>query len=925
MSLGRRFFLFLALLLFSLGGAAQTPPVRASDLDIPYCKSRLDNGLTVIVHEDHALPLVAVRVWYKVGSMDEHPGKTGFAHLFEHLMFQGSEHWPDDYFRPLEKAGAKLVNGATSNDYTFYLEDVPKNALDVALFLEADRMGHLLIDQKALDEQRLVVKNEKRQGENAPYGRVEEVIAAHAYPAGHPYSWTVIGKMEDLDAAAVQDAQGWYQGHYDPGHAVLVFAGDLSCKEGETLAKLYFDALSKGQEVARPSPDPAPMETSQHLVMEDRVPQTRIWRVWNVPPEGSGDALRLDLATTVLGGTKTSRLYLRLVEKEQLATDVSSYIYPRFLGSQVMVEAGVRDGVDPARVEAVVEEEISRFLKEGPSEDELFRAKTLALSQTAKRLDAVGGFSGRAQTLAQSEVLFGDPLAWKRQLEAMEQSRPDAVRVSLNQWLAKGSFTVVVVPEAPKKEALGASSGSPPQRLQNLAFARPPGAAFVHDTLPAASSLPPVGPAPAIDFPRLQHARLDNGMKVILAPRPGSFVVATRLLLDAGQILEKENEKGLSDLLLSMLEEGTKDKSGQEIALELERLGASFEAEGGWDRAQASLLAPKGALAPGLLLVSEMVRSPSFPEEQLLVKKNQMKAAIAQEKNDPLGAAKRALFPRLYPHHPYGYVADEKDVDARSREDLVDFHGRAFSPQGATLVVAGDVEMREVLAAAEAAFGDWRGDVAESAPALAPAAPKSQIYLLDKPLDQSTILVATLVPPTGFGEEVPLSALNAVLGGLFTSRLNMNLREVHGWTYGARSSISGARQKRPWVLSTQVERSATAPAAQEIIKEIQGMAAHPPEPEELTSAKESLALSLLGRMDTTAKLADSVAFLATYGLPDAYFERFSRQVRGLNAREVARAARYLDPGAMTWVVAGDLAAIEKGLGGLGMQVEVLEP
>jgi zinc protease len=385
---------------------AQAPAATTDRIEIPYQKFTLPNGLTLIVHEDHKAPIVAVNVWYHVGSKNEKPGRTGFAHLFEHLMFNGSENYDKDFFGPLERAGATDMNGTTNEDRTNYFQNVPTNAVDLALWMESDRMGHLLgaISQAKLDEQRGVVQNEKRQGENQPYGTVWDFLTPKLYPANHPYSWTVIGSMADLDAAALDDVKDWFRTYYGAANAVIVVAGDIDAKTAKQKVEKYFGDIPAGPPVARQESWIAKRSGSQRGVLQDRVPQARIYKVWNIPGWGTPEADYLNLVSELLSSGKSSRLYKRLVYEEQIATDVSAYLDLREIGSLFVIEATARPGVDLAKVERAADEELRRFLAGGPTPAELRRVKTQFRAGFIRGVERIGGFGGKSDVLAQGEV-----------------------------------------------------------------------------------------------------------------------------------------------------------------------------------------------------------------------------------------------------------------------------------------------------------------------------------------------------------------------------------------------------------------------------------------------------------------------------------------------------------------------------------------
>src|SRR5262245_24260075 len=479
-------------------------PATAAELpipEIPYQKFTLDNGLTLIVHEDKKAPIVAVNVWYHVGSKNEKPGRTGFAHLFEHLMFNGSENYNKDYFMAVEPIGATDLNGTTNNDRTNYFQNVPKSALDTVLWLESDRMGHLLgaIDQAKLDEQRGVVQNEKRQGENEPYAVSEELITKATFPVGHPYSWTVIGSMDDLDAAKLDDVKEWFKTYYGPNNAVLVVAGDITAQDALARVKKYFGDIPPGPPVARFDQWVAKREGSQRQQVQDRVPQARVMKIWNVPGDVTKDRVLLSVATRVLASGKSSRLYRRLVYDDQIATSATAFLDTREIASQFTLQADAKKDVDPDKVEAALDQELQKFLKDGPTQEELDRVRADFFADFIRGVERIGGFGGKSDVLAASMTYGGSPDAYKQELELFRSATPAQIKDAANRWLADGEYTLRIdpYPSDLKADKEGVDR----------------------------KALPEPGATPVASLPKRETATLSNGLKVILAERHAIPVV----------------------------------------------------------------------------------------------------------------------------------------------------------------------------------------------------------------------------------------------------------------------------------------------------------------------------------------------------------------------------------------------------------------
>lgn len=871
--------------------------VWGQTVDIPFEKFKLDNGLTVIVHTDRKAPIVAVNVWYHVGSKNEKTGKTGFAHLFEHLMFNGSEHFNTDYFKAVEKLGATDLNGTTNNDRTNYFQNVPTPALDQVLFLEADRMGFLLgaIDKARLDEQRGVVQNEKRQGEDQPYGKVYNLIYENCYVKGHPYSWPVIGSMEDLNAASLEDVKEWFKTYYGPTNAVVVLAGDIDVATAKAKMTKYFGDIPPGPPVAHHETWIARRTGEQRQRLQDRVPQARIHKVWNIPPQTSMENDLLEIAANVLGKGKNSRLYKRLVYDEQVATDVEVFPAGAEIGSLFIVIASARPGVELAKVEKLLDEEMAKFLDQGPAASEMERVRNAWLATFLKGAERVGGFGGKSDLLATGEVFYGNPAAYKDTVKLWESATPQQVKDVSRKWLSDGVYVLEVVPFASYKESTS--------KLDR-------------------SKLPEVGAAPELRLPKVQRATLSNGLKVVLGERHEIPVVRVRLLLNAGFAADQLATPGTANMTMSMLDEGTKTRNALQISEEAERLGAELRTRASLDMLSAELTALKKNLDASLNLFSDVVLHPSFPEKDFeRVQKNQL-TAIQQEEVEPFAMAMRVLPPLIFTKgHAYaqpltgsGYAAS---VAKLTTADLQRFYETWFKPNQATLVVAGDTTLAEITPKLEKLFGGWKpGETPKKNLATVALPPKPAVYLIDRPdSEQSLILAGHVSPPRNNPDDVAITVLNTLLGGQFTSRINMNLREDKHWSYGAGTIFFNAAGQRPFVMYAPVQTDKTKESMVEIQKELRDIArSRPATKEELSFAQDNEILSLAGSRETSAAVLNSMAETVTYGLPDDYYETYSGKVRALKPQDLATVAeKVIRPENLVWVVIGDRSKVEKGI------------
>jgi len=881
---------------------ASDAAAATAEIDIPYKKFVLKNGLTLIVHEDRKAPIVAVNVWYHVGSKNEKTGKTGFAHLFEHLMFNGSENFNDDYFKVVQRVGATDLNGTTNNDRTNYFQNVPNTALDVVLWMESDRMGHLLgaIDQPRLDEQRGVVQNEKRQGENQPYGRAFFTIFENTYPAGHPYSWSVIGSMEDLNAAAIEDVHQWFKDYYGAANAVLVIAGDIDAETARQKVERYFGDIPSGPPVVKQQAWVAKRTGEHRQVMEDRVPQTRIYKVWNTAPWGTPDDTHLDLLSDILTSGKTSRLFKRLVYDDQSATNVFSFQFSREIGSHFIVVAEVRPGGDPAAVEKAMDEEMARLIQDGPTAEELKRVKTQYRAGFIRGIERIGGFGGKSDVLAMNEVYTGNPEFYKTTLARVAGATADDLRGTAKEWLSDGVYVLEVRP-FPKYETVASDVDR--------------------------SKVPEAGAPPAGKFPALQRAKLSNGLTVVLAERPSIPQVQFELLLDAGYAADQGALPGTASLAMDMLDEGTKTRNALEISDELALLGATLSTGSGLDTSSVFLSALKENLDGSLDLYADVILNPSFPAEELERSRRRRLAQIQQEKVQPNAMALRVMPALLYGEGhaystPFTGSGTEESVKKMTRDDLVKFHQNWFQPNNATLIVVGDTTLAEIQPKLEKLFAGWKpgqapkkniGTVAEQK--------QPSVYLMDRPgAVQTVIIAAHISPPKSNPNETSIETMNRILGGDFTARINMNLREDKHWSYGSRSLLLDARGQRPFVVLAPVQTDKTKEAVQEVLKELEGIrGAIPVSADELAKAKDTMTLTLPGRWETMNAVRSAISEIVTFGLDDNHYNNYAAQVRAMTLDDIKRSAdSVIHPDRLVWVIVGDRAKIEEGIRSLNL-------
>ena len=889
------------------GGVAAATQARQSlpplpEVDIPYTRFVLDNGLTVIVHEDHKAPIVAVNVWYHVGSKNEPTGRSGFAHLFEHLMFNGSENFNTDFFKGVEVLGATDLNGTTNNDRTNYFQNVPTSALDSILWLESDRMGHFVgaISQERLDEQRGVVQNEKRQGETAPYGRVWNAITYATYPADHPYGHTVIGEMADLDAASVEDVQDWFRTYYGPANAILVLAGDITPEQAREKAELYFGDIPSGPPVTQPQRMIAPMVGEQREVMYDRVGEPRLYKVWNVPPGGEADTDYLNLLGTVMSSGRNSRLYKRLVFDDQIATNVFAGVSEGAIGSQFLVIVTAKPGQDLAAIEAIVDEEMTRLLRDGPTAVELERARSSVGGEYVRGLERIGGFGGKSDRLAESQVFHGDPGHWRTTYQRVLTATPANLTAAGRTWLSDGSYALEV---RPFPEYTVAATGAD------------------------RSAMPAPGAAPLAAFPDFERFTLSNGLKVVFAPRSGVPTVAMNLVVDAGSSVDPEGKFGIAALAPAVMTNGTDDLDALAISDRLQILGATLSAGSAVDFTNVSMTAIESRLEPSLALYADVILNPAFRPADFQRSQSQQVSGIQQSNRNPGAIANRVLAASVYgPQSPYGRPSsgNEGSVRALTPADAEAFHDTWFRPDNATLIVVGDITQAELQPMLERAFADWEAPAtplqtrAAVAPATASATPR--ILIVDRAGPQSTITAGRLAPALNPAEEAVFDTMNTALGGSFISRINMNLREDKRWSYGAGSGIRNARGERIFLVSTGVQSDKTAESLVEIDRELTEVVTTRPLTEaELAEARSGLVLGRAGGWETNAAVVSDLTQMVVYGLPEDYFDAYAAGVNGTTVESAAAAARTIvADGPTTWVIVGDRATIEPRIRALNL-------
>ncbi len=867
----------------------------STQVDISYEQFTLDNGLTVLVHSDHSTPTVFVGMWYAVGSKDEPSGKTGFAHLFEHLMFQGTENRSGEYFSPFRDAGATGMNGTTSEDRTNYFATVPSGALDMALWMESDRMIHLLgaVDQAVLDEQRGVVQNEKRQGETRPYAKMSERIREGLYPVGHPYRHPIIGSMDDLDAATVEDVHDWFKTYYGASNVVLVLAGDVTAADAREKVERYFGAAPAGEPLAHPKKWVPELEENREEVMYDRVGQTRITRVWALPGLNDRDTTLMYLVNDSLAANKNSPLHSKLVDELKLATRIYGGAYGRVMSGEYSLTIDLREGVDPDEVIRVVDETIAGYLETGPDRQIVENAK---LKVNMYMLGSLETSSSIGRMLAEGFLYSDDPLFINKELEWLNAATTGELREVARRWLTRGYYQLTVLP-FPDYEVAVADVDR--------------------------SAIPAVSAKSDIAFPEIETRTLDNGIEIVVARRGSIPLVDVSVQIDTGAMAAPADAPGIATFVFSLLDKGTRRYNANELAAARDKIAMGGSFRDGLEQSSLGYRILQSNLRPSLELAAEMLRNPTFPDEELEKLKAQMAAYLANLEVAPARAAS-SLFDRAVfgADTPMGAVWTPELLEQVDRDKLRAFHRAEVAPDNITIFMIGDIAIDEAVAGVAAAFGDWSADSASARKAVGAARdPEARVILVDYPgAESSTVIAGQAVPPYDAERWTELLIMNTILGGNFESRLNMNLREDKAWSYGYRSRIAtNTSGDMTFMASGQVQTDKTAAAMQEIRSEIAGYAGErPATAEELGRVKLNLTRSLPGSFSTNRGFLGSMVRSASFGLPLDHAEGAPQRIAAVTLEGIAsRAREVLDPDKLTWVVVGDLSLIEEEVKALG--------
>jgi zinc protease len=876
------------LLAIAYAGVASAQEDIVERVNIEYEMFTLDNGLTTIVHSDHSTPTVFVGMWYGVGSKDEPEGRTGFAHLFEHLMFQSSENHEGEYFEPFTKAGATGMNGTTSEDRTNYYATVPSGAIDMALWMESDRMSHLLgaVTQEALDEQRGVVQNEKRQGENRPYAKVYDRVREGIYPAGHPYRHSVIGSMEDLDAASLEDVHEWFGQYYGASNAVLVLSGDIDAETAREKVSHYFSGAPAGVPLVKPQQWIPDLRENRKEVMYDRVGQVRISRTWALPNLNDRDTTIMYLVNETLVANKNAPLQKILVDDLQLATDIRGYAYGKIINGEYSLTINLRPGVDPQEVVTIVDEVIAEYLENGPDGEILENAK---LGVNMYMLGSMESKSTIGRMLAEGQLYAGDPLHVKQELKWLNEATAEDLQETAGRWLTRGYFEITVLPFP--EYVTGADAAD-------------------------RSAVPGVTDVSGIEFPDIRTAALDNGMQLVVARSGDLPLIDVAFRIGTGNMADSPDAPGISDAAFALMQRGTKKYDANELAAAKDRIGMEAGMSASTENSSFGYRILTSYLEDSLAVSAEILRDPTFPDDELQKFQQQVLAYLSNIQTNPARNA-TPLFRRVLfgADNPLGGVWSPELVNNLNRDRLVEFHQREIAPDNITVFMIGDVDIDTATRALEASFGNW---TAQNASRLQPigdsVADGPRVILINQPeAEQSTIRVGHAIEPFDADRDTELSVVNGVFGADFEARINMNLREDKAWSYGISSRIARNTSGEQYlVVAGSVQTDKTMESMQEIMREFSEFVdARPATDEELQRVKLNRIRTLPGRFASKRGFLSSMIASDSFGLPFDHAESTAARVEAVTLDGVnSRAREVIRPDALVWVVVGDLGKIE---------------
>ena len=928
----KRTILFLCLALIMMSG---TNP-EEKQLKIDYEKYKLDNGLDVILHVDRSDPIVALAVQYHVGSNREVKGRTGFAHLFEHMMFQRSEHVPEDqFFKLIQDAGGTL-NGGTSNDATTYYEVVPKNALEKILWMESDRMGYMIntVTKKSFAVQQNVVQNEKRQSyDNRPYGFTQEVVAKNLYPEGHPYSWTVIGEMEDLMNAKIEDVKAFHEKYYLPNNATLVLAGDFDIEEAKQLIGKYFGEVKRGSDVSDPAPIPVKLEKTKKLYHEDNFARAAQFKmIWPTAESYTDDSYALAYLGQLLSQGKKAPLYKVLEKERKLTTSQSAYNNSLEIAGSFNITVTANEGISLKDIEAGIFEALKLFETEGFTEEDVERIKA---SQETQFYNGISSILGKSFQLAYYNEYAGDPSYYKTDIEKMKAvTKEDILRVYekyikdkpylATSFVPKGKLDLVAdgsVDAAVKEEDINNATQVSIEAMEEEPIRQTP-SKFDRNIIPVD------GPDPDLKLPQVWTGALKNGMKVYGIENDELPLIQFNIVMKGGHYLESLDKSGTAYLVAELMMEGTKNKTPLELEEEIEKLGAYISVSASSTSMVISVNTLTRTYDQAMALVEEILLEPRWDPEEFGMAKTRLVNRLIRAKSDPNTLARDQFNKLVYgPEHIFSidYQGTENTINGITLDDLKAYYQAYFSPAGACFHVAGDITQEKVLSSLKNLDKKWKGsEIKLPVYALPPQPEVSQIYFIDVPgAKQSVINIGCLSMARTDPDYYAATVMNQKLGGSFNGNVNMVLREEKGFTYGARTGFSGSFIPGTFTASASVRSSATYESVQ-IFKQLMDEYRKGISEEDLIFTKNSVNKSKARDFETLRAKLGMLQEMSFYNLPIDYVRQQEKIVNDMTLdQHKALAEKYINPERMYYVIAGDAATQKDALVEIGFGDPVL--
>lgn len=907
---------------------AGAPLEMAAEISVPANLHTLANGLRVLYHEDRRLPVTHVALWYHIGSKNEAPWRTGFAHLFEHLMFEGSRNNDTHFIRLMEKAGASLaaggVNGTTSHDRTNYYETVPKEALGLALWAESDRMGWLLevLDQARLDTQREVVRNERLQRmDNVPYGTAWERMFHALYPAGHPYSWDVIGDMGHLAESSLEEVHDFFRTWYVPNNAVLVIAGDVSERRALDLAKRYFGPIPPGDRPGRPRFPEFEIPETRRIVAPDEVPHARLYCCWPTVPFFHEDEPALDMLSDILSDGLNSRLYRRLVYEDRIASGVNAFHYSLESAGLVGVVVTARPGTPLARIRETLDEELARIAADGPTAEEVERVKADTQVSFVSSLERL---ATKADLLARYTTYLGDPGKLSEHWRRYREVEPaDLTRVARRYLLAPRVELLYGEPEAEGEAPVVPAPPGPGEWSAPASV--PVGPLPVLPPEPDRSRPPRRGRAGRFLAPLPEVRESAAGVPVVVHERRDLPMIEATLRFRGGKVNEPRRLAGLAHLTTLLMGRGAGNRNASEFEAALDRIGADLGAAAGAEAMSVSFSCLTEHLGRTLDLTADLLRRPLLPAEELArmipLQLDGLKQARANPNSVAGRIAGRAVFS---PDHPYGFRADEDSLGALRAEDLREFHRARFVPDDAAFIVCGDLDADRALEVFEQTFGEWAAlPFAERPPVPELPAPPGSGVLLHRMATESPQAVVRWVkagPPRDLPERLALRIALQILGGGFSSRLNLNLRERMGATYGAGAGARQFARGSMFSASASVNLDLADAAIPELLGEVERLTSGERRvlAREVEEARKTMVRTYTQGFETLGGVKGVIAGVLHRGDPLSRIRDFPERVAAVTREQVAEAAaKHLSPAGGALVVVGDADRLEPGLEKLG--------